>query len=35
VVLVAPGHGNDTAFRAGVTQLGFEYMLGVPSSISQ
>jgi len=34
VVLADPGYGNDTAFRAGVTELGLEYMLGVPSSIS-
>lgn len=34
VVLADPGYGNDTAFRAGVTELGLPYLLGVSSSIS-
>ncbi len=34
VVLADPGYGNDTAFRVGVTELGFEYLLGVSWSIS-
>jgi SRSO17 transposase len=34
VVLADPGYGNDSAFRAGVTELGFEYLLGVSWSIS-
>jgi SRSO17 transposase len=33
VVLADAGYGNDTAFRAGLTEMGFTYVVGVQSSI--
>ena len=33
-VLADPAYGNDTSFRAGITELGLPYMVGVMSSIS-
>lgn len=34
VVLADAGYGNDTQFRATVTQLGLEYVVGVQSSMT-
>lgn len=34
VVLADPAYGNDTQFRAGLSELRLQYVVGVPSTIS-
>jgi SRSO17 transposase len=34
IVLADAGYGNDTAFRDGITKLGFAYVVGVQSTTS-
>jgi SRSO17 transposase len=34
VALADAGYGNDTAFRSGLTEMGFDYVVGVQGSIA-